>query len=69
MLASLVSIMKKTAQRLLDCGLQALGKGLDDVPQLRQNDGLKQALAWLVKTQSIVADDWVRQKLEMGGSQ
>jgi hypothetical protein len=57
---------EKAAQRLLDCGLQVLGIGLDNVRQLRQNDGRKQALAWLVKTQMMVGDDWVRQKLAMG---
>ena len=54
------------AQRLLDSGLQALGMELPDTRQLRQNDRRKQALAWLVKTQSIVGDEWVRQQLDMG---
>ncbi|HEY5705731.1 MAG TPA: transposase, partial [Terrimicrobiaceae bacterium] len=54
------------AQRLLDSGLHALGMELPDARQLRQNDRRKQALAWLVKTQTIVGDEWVRQQLDMG---
>jgi putative transposase len=57
---------EKAAQRLLHCGLQALGIELHDVRQLRQNDARKQVLAWLVKIQTTVGDDWIRQKLHMG---
>ena len=54
------------ARKLLDRGLDALRIALSDLRLLRQNDPRKQALAWLIRTKTIVADDWITQHLDMG---
>jgi hypothetical protein len=33
---------------------------------LRHNDPRKQALAWLIKTRTIIGDDWITQRLDTG---
>jgi hypothetical protein len=54
------------AQRIVERGLDALGMELPKLRPLRQNDPRKQALAWLIRTRTIVADDWITQHLDMG---
>jgi hypothetical protein len=60
------SFSRRTSRReLFRCGLQAPGMTCQ-MPQLCRNDRRKQALASLVKTQTMVGDDWIRQNLDMG---
>ena len=54
------------AQRLLARALECLGLDLEAVEAKRKNDVRKQALAWLVKTNTVVDDEWVCQTLGMG---
>ena len=54
------------AQRLLARALECLGLDLEAVEAMRKSDGRKQALAWLVKTNTVVGDEWVCQTLGMG---
>lgn len=57
---------EKQAARLLTEGLEQLGLTPAAVRSLKQNDVRKQALAWLVKTQTIVEDEWLVRRLQMG---
>ena len=54
------------AERLLARGLKALGLSLEEVRLLKQNNPRKQALAWLVKSNSSVPDLWIQERLVMG---
>ena len=57
---------EKEAERLLGCGLKALGLSLEEVRLLKQNDLRKQVLTWLIKKNSTVPDVWVQKHLVMG---
>ena len=57
---------ESAAQDILARGLEALGMKLASVRMLRHSDLRKQCLAWLIRTQTIVGDDWIRQHLDMG---
>ncbi len=54
------------AARLLSDGLERLGLSTAVMVKLKQNDPRKQALAWLIKSQTIVADEWIASRLRMG---
>ena len=54
------------AVRLLSDGLERLGLSAAAVVKLKQSDPRKQALAWLMKSQTIVADEWIAARLQMG---
>ncbi len=54
------------AEELLSEGLRHLKISLEEVMALRQCDARKQALAWLVKSQTVVGDDWIVPRLKMG---
>jgi len=55
------------AERLLMAGMKVLGIGpLENVIRMRQNDLRKQALAWLVRSRTVVSHGWVLEKLNMG---
>ena len=54
------------AQELLTSGLEALGETLASVRPLRRSDPRKQALAWLIKTKTMVGDEWITGQLDMG---
>ena len=54
------------AQRLLERALECLGLDLEGVEAMRKSDVRKQALAWLVKSNTVVRDEWVCQTLGMG---
>jgi putative transposase len=57
---------ERMAEQLLQRGLVALGLSLNAVKTLRQNDPRKQGLAWLLRTATVVAADWVSARLGMG---
>lgn len=54
------------AQRILESGLERMGLKLVDVRGLKQNDPRKQGLCWLVKSQTVVRDEWIQAALTMG---
>jgi putative transposase len=55
------------AERLLKAGMKVLGlAGIKDVKNLRKNDKRKQALAWLVKSRTVVRHEWILERLGMG---
>jgi hypothetical protein len=57
---------EREAEKLIKRALVALGMSLDQVQKLKQNDVRKQAVAWLIKTQTIVPACWIRERLSMG---
>ena len=54
------------ARELLASGLDTLVMDLAAMKSLRPSDPRKQALAWLIRTKSIVASSWIVRKLHMG---
>ena len=54
------------AERLLARGLEGLGLTLSQVAALKKTDARKQALAWLVKSRTVVGDEWIVARLAMG---
>jgi len=55
------------AERLLKSGTSALGlRGIEEVRALRKSDKRKQALVWLVRSQTVVGHEWILERLEMG---
>jgi putative transposase len=57
---------ESAAKKLLKSGLRALGETLGSVRPMRCNDPRKQALAWLIKGNTMVGDEWVTRELDMG---
>jgi len=57
---------ERAAVKLLEEATQRLGVSLADVWGRKQTDPVKQAVAWWVKSQSVVRDEWLSGKLEMG---
>ena len=57
---------KTAARELLARGLDALGIDLAAMKLLRPSDPRKQALAWLIRTKSIVDGSWITRELDMG---
>ena len=57
---------ESAAKKLLESGLRALGETLGSVRPMRCNDPRKQALAWLIKRNTMVGDEWVTWELDMG---
>ena len=51
---------------MLARGLARLKVTLDEVKAARQNSSLKQGLAWLVKSKTVIGNDWICRELEMG---
>ncbi|HEY2799787.1 MAG TPA: transposase [Chthoniobacterales bacterium] len=54
------------AAELLSAGLERLGLSAEALGGLKQSDPRKQALAWLIKTQTVVGDEWLSARLHMG---
>jgi hypothetical protein len=51
---------------LLAVGLGRLGLTERELAGLRQSDPRKQGLAWLLKSRTVVGDEWVCRRLQMG---
>lgn len=64
--AGLRSHDEKEAARLLAAGLKRLGLTAKTVCSLQQSDAKKQALAWLIKSRTVVRDEWLVTRLAMG---
>ena len=54
------------ARRLLERAVNCLGIELKAVEAMRKSDVRKRALAWLLKSNTVVADEWVGQNPGMG---
>jgi len=54
------------AQRLLNRGLLKLGLSNTDLSKLRKNDSRKKIIAWLVRKNSSVKNEWIAKALQMG---
>ncbi|CAN5744411.1 hypothetical protein BH20VER1_BH20VER1_21030 [soil metagenome] len=57
---------EREAERVLAAGLERLGLTAGSVRSLRKGDARKQALAWLVKSRTVVKDEWLVKRLGMG---
>ena len=57
---------EREAVRLLEQAAARFGVSISELWGRRQTDPVKQAVAWWVKSQSVVSDEWVSEKLEMG---
>ncbi len=51
---------------MLARALDQLGVSLEDVRRRRQADAVKQAIAWWIKSQTVVGDAWICRELQMG---
>lgn len=56
------------AHRLLDLGLEACGLSRDDLAVLQRGDDRKRAIAWLVRRNTSVKNEWIAETLQMGHS-
>jgi len=54
------------AEQLLKEGLATLGISESDLPRMRKNDPKKKAIAWLIRTNTSVRNQWISEKLHMG---
>jgi len=54
------------AEKLLKEVLARLQTTLETIQRNRQNDPRKQAVAWYVKGRTVVGDEWICRRLEMG---
>jgi putative transposase len=57
---------EKEAGRLLDRALQLFEISMEDLRALRQSDVRKQAVAWWIKSRTVVGDAWICRELQMG---
>lgn len=57
---------EREAERLLAAGLSRLDLTVAAMRLLKKNDRRKQALAWLIKSRTVVKDEWLVSRLEMG---
>ena len=49
-----------------ESGLRALGETPGSVRPMRCNDPRKQALAWLIKRNTMAGDEWITREIDMG---
>ena len=54
------------AEQLLKKGLSTLGITADDLPSMRKSDPRKKAIAWLIRVNTSVRNQWISEKLYMG---
>lgn len=54
------------AQRLLDLGLQKLGIPGSELSKLKKSDPQKKAIAWLIRKNTSVKNEWIAKALQMG---
>ena len=57
---------ESAAKQLLESGLRALGETPGSVRPMRCNDPRKQALAWLIKRNTMAGDEWITREIDMG---
>ncbi len=54
------------AEQLLKAGMEQLELNESKVLALRKNDARKQALAWLIRSRTVLGDEWIVSRLRMG---
>jgi REP element-mobilizing transposase RayT len=54
------------AEQLLKNGLKTLGIAEADLPNMRKNDPNKKAIAWLIRTNTSVKNQWISERLQTG---
>jgi putative transposase len=54
------------AEKLLGWGLSGLGIAAEDLPSMRKSDPRKKAIAWLIRVNTSVRNQWISEKLFMG---
>ncbi len=54
------------AKRLFDKGLSAFKLSPDDLSGLRKNDPRKKAIAWYIRKQTSVKNEWIARNVQMG---
>jgi len=54
------------AQRLLVLGLNVLGLNEADLPMMKKGTPQKKVIAWLIRNNTSVKNDWICEKLSMG---
>ena len=57
---------RHAAEQLLESGLSALGISADDLPSMKKSDPRKKAIAWLIRSNTSVRNQWISEKLYMG---
>ena len=57
-----------SAMRLLEQGLKICGLQTSELEMLRKGDDRKKALAWLIRRNTSVHNDWICKHLHMGRS-
>jgi len=57
---------ERTARDCLENILSCFGITQDQIRTYRQNDPQKQAVAWYVKSRTVVGDAWICKELDMG---
>ena len=57
---------EREAEQLLAAALERLELSAEAVRALKMNDPRKQALAWLIKSHTVVKDEWLLGRLRMG---
>jgi NACalpha-BTF3-like transcription factor len=57
---------EEAAHRVFERAMECLGLDREEVEAMKKSDVRKQALAWLVKSQTVVGDEWVCRTLGMG---
>ena len=57
---------EREAIRLLEEAASQFGVAISELWSRRQTDPVKQAVAWWIKSRSVVSDEWVSARLEMG---
>ena len=57
---------EREAGRLLKKALTRTEVSLAELRRRRQTDTLKQGVAWLIKSRTVVGDEWICRKLDMG---
>ncbi len=54
------------AQRLLEDGLSRVGLGVDELSSLKKSDPRKMVVAWLIRRNTVVRNEWISLPLHMG---
>jgi DNA-directed RNA polymerase subunit H (RpoH/RPB5) len=57
---------ERQAAELIDRGLERLGLSKKALPLLKKGDPRKKALAWMLKSNTIVKNEWISRQLQTG---
>jgi REP element-mobilizing transposase RayT len=54
------------AERLLERGLRVCGLALEDLTNLKKGDDRKKVIAWLIRRNTSIRNEWISKRLKMG---